>query len=99
MVLVALVLVVSCTLARERPSDDRVRRPRGQPVDRGTDRLDRQEIRQDRPPLGTIEIQAGRQAITAADHCPTTSARPSKSSTAPANLRTRMAQLRSSTRV
>jgi hypothetical protein len=42
----------------------------------------------------TIEIQAGRQAITAAGPCPTTSARPSKPSTTPANSRTRMAQLR-----
>jgi hypothetical protein len=41
----------------------------------------------------TIEIQAGRQTITAADPRPTTSARPSTPSTAATDLRTRMAQL------
>jgi hypothetical protein len=43
----------------------------------------------------TIEIQAGRQTITAADPYPTTCARPLKPSTATTDLRTRMAQLRS----
>ena len=42
----------------------------------------------------TIEVQAGRQTITAADPSPTTCAKPSAPSTAPADLRTRTAQLR-----
>ena len=33
------------------PPDDRVRRPRRQPLDRGANRLVDQEVRQDRPPL------------------------------------------------
>jgi len=43
----------------------------------------------------TIQIQAGRQTITAADPVPKTYAKPSTPSTAPTDLRTRMAQLRS----
>ena len=41
----------------------------------------------------TIEIQAGRQTITAADPLPTTSAKPSKPSPAAAEVRTRLSQL------
>jgi hypothetical protein len=66
----------------------RLRSAGGQPVDRAPDRLVNPQVRQDRPPLPHVEIQAGPDTITAASPSPATCARPSTPST-PASLRTK----------
>ena len=77
------------------PPDDRVRRPRRQPVDRGAEPAGRSGS-SSRPPAATARSRS-RPASTPSPPptpSPTTSAKPSTPSTSPADLRTKLSQLR-----